>query len=168
MAISKLEAEKEGFLSLIKAHERIIHKVCRVYVWNESERDDLFQEILYQIWRSWSSFRGQSKPSTFIYKIALNTACTQYKKNISQQNDIALYQSETGLTHDESGDDQLQRLYWAIGQLNDVEKAVISLYLDNHSTEQIADFLGITASNAGVKIYRIKKKLKIIYHNEKE
>lgn len=167
MAILKKETEKEAFLSLLKAHEGIIHKVCRVYAWNESEREDLFQEILYQLWRSWNSFRGESKPSTFIYKIALNTACTQYKKNISHQNGIALYQSEKDLARDAPGDDQLQRLHWAIGQLNDVEKAVISLYLDSHSTEKIAEFLGITTSNAGVKIYRIKKKLKTIYHHEK-
>jgi RNA polymerase sigma-70 factor (ECF subfamily) len=160
------EADKLAFTQLVKEHERIINKVCRVYTRNESDRQDLFQEILYQLWRSFGNFRGESKPSTFIYKVALNTACTQLRNDDRRQRNMAQYQKEDNAPDGENTDEQIQRLHWAISQLDDAEKAIITLYLENHSTEEIAEIIGISTSNAGVKIHRIKKKLQTIYSHE--
>lgn len=155
---------EEHFIELINQHQKIIHKVCRVYAYSQEAHSDLFQEILLQLWKSWSNFRNQSKISTWMYKVALNTAMTYAKKEIKmkgKQQELAeetMFQARPDV-YEESDFEKLQD---AISKLSRPEKAIILLYLEKHSYKEIALMIGITETNVGAKINRIKTKLKSI------
>jgi len=153
---------QKAFLKTIQLHQKIIHKVSRVYRDTREDQQDLFQEIVYQLWKSFPGFRGDSKVSTWIYRIALNTAIASFRKpkiptdqfeNIPDQ---LHHNEEPGISENE------ERLYVALRQLNDSEKAIISLFLEDYSYQEIAAITGITENYVGVKMNRIKEKLKAI------
>jgi RNA polymerase sigma-70 factor (ECF subfamily) len=132
-----------------------------VYAYTEADRQDLFQEIVIQLWKALPKFKGDSKFSTWMYRVALNTAITGLRK---QRNFIDTYEPTT-LPHysDEAvnaDDEQWQRLYQAIEQLNDVEKAIVMLYMEDKTYEEMKDILGIAPGNLRVKMNRIKDKLR--------
>lgn len=151
------------FLEMIRQHGGIIHKVSRLYRQEEADRQDLIQEILYQVLKSWPQFRGESKRTTWIYRIALNTAIADYRKLKR-----TLPTATLGADHPEIVDNlydfekeqQLEQLYSAIRQLNEIERAVVMLYLDDKSYEEMEDILGINQGNLRVKMNRIKDKLR--------
>ncbi|MEM8968454.1 MAG: sigma-70 family RNA polymerase sigma factor [Bacteroidota bacterium] len=147
---------KQEFIHIISIHQNIIHKVVRIYRDTSEDREDLFQEIVYQLWKSYPAYEGRAKITTWIYQIALNTAIAKYrKKQISTHSTKSLEVAlEKPSVHPER-----DRLYRAISTLNEAEKAVITLYLDDYRYEEIADMLGITISHVGVKLHRIKEKL---------
>ncbi len=155
---------KDEFSALITQNQDIIHKVCNVYCPIPQDREDLFQEVVYQLWKSYNTFRGEAKFTTWMYRVALNTAITSFKKFKKQpppreiNEKILQYPEQT----DDIFDERLKSLYESIAQLSDIEKAVIMLHLEEHSYQDIAKIMGITESNVGVKINRIKKKLKEI------
>lgn len=126
--------------------------------------DDLFQEIVLQLWKSYDSFKGDSKFSTWMYRVGINTAITLYRKKKRKPGEDSLenhhfrIQSEEG--RDEHLELQLKMLKVAINQLNDIERALVLLYLDELSYKEISDTLGISEVNARVKMNRVKKKLK--------
>ncbi len=155
---------QDEFSKLITDNQDIVHKVCNVYCPNPQDRADLFQEIVYQLWKSSNTFRGDAKFTTWMYRVALNTAITSFKKFKKQP--IPKEINERILEYPEQKDDlfdeRLKSLYEAIGQLSDIEKAIIMLHLEEHTYQDIAKVMGITESNVGVKINRIKKKLKEI------
>jgi RNA polymerase sigma-70 factor (ECF subfamily) len=150
---------EQEFVALINQHQKLIHKVCYLYLNDMNDREDLFQEITLQVWKSMSSFKGESKFSTWLYRIALNTAITFYRKE--RKSIIVLTEvlpdkaEETNIA-----EEQLKELHYAIGQLSKIEKALVMLYLENCSYNEIAEVLGITANNVAVKMSRIKTKLK--------
>ena len=150
------------FLKTIHQHQNIIHKVSRMYRDSPEDRQDLFQEIVFQLWKAYPGFRNISKVSTWMYRIALNTAIATYRKP-----KIAIDKSETipekfhPVDTNEPSENQ-ERLFAALRLLNDSEKAVISLFLEDYSYQEIASITGITESNVGVRINRIKEKLKLI------
>jgi len=151
--------EKE-FLALIHDNQQIIYKVCRLYRDNREDQEDLFQEIVYQLWKSYPGFNGASKVSSWIYRIALNTAIAIYRKP-----SVAIENYETIPEYIHSVDEQTisenaERLFAALRQLNDAEKAIISLYLEDFSYKDIAEITGLSESNIGVRLNRIKNKLK--------
>jgi RNA polymerase sigma-70 factor (ECF subfamily) len=155
---------KNEFSKLITEHQDILHKVCHVYCPNPSDREDLFQEIVYQLWKSYNTFRGDSKFTTWMYRVALNTAITGFKKYQKQPkpkdlNDRILQMPEK---KDDLTEDRLKALYEAISTLNDIDKALIMLHLEENTYQEIAVIMGITETNVGVKLNRIKKKLKEI------
>jgi len=153
---------QKAFLKSIQLHQKIIHKVSRLYRDTREDQQDLFQEIVYQLWKSFPEFRGDSKVSTWIYRIALNTAIASFRKPkilTTQFESIPdqFYQNEeAGISENE------ERLYAALRQLNDSEKAIISLFLEDYSYQEIAAITGITENYVGVKMSRIKEKLKLI------
>ena len=158
------QLEKQ-FVSLLDEHQNIVHKVCRVYTNNSDAHKDLFQEVTIQLWKAYPKFRGDSKFSTWMYRVALNTAITLYRKSKRQiqTNDISDFHYK--LEYDEYDgeiEEQMQLLYKAIRQLSDVEKALILLYLEDKPYKEIAETMGITEVNARVKVNRIKGKLKTI------
>lgn len=161
---------QDDFSALITQNQDIIHKVCNVYCPHPQEREDLFQEIVYQLWKSYSTFRGEAKFTTWMYRVALNTAITSFKKFKKQP--ISREINERILEYpeqkDELLDEKLKSLYEAIAQLSEIEKAVIMLHLDEHSYQDISKIMGITESNVGVKINRIKKKLKEILQQKEK
>jgi RNA polymerase sigma factor (sigma-70 family) len=148
-----------AFLTLMAEHQGIIHKICRLYRDSREDREDLFQEITFQLWKSFPSFKGNSLISTWLYRIALNTAIASYRK----EKPTIDYVETLPEFAEESQNEELilrqERLLAAMKQLNESEKAIIALYLDDLSYLQIAEILGISENNVGVKINRIKTKI---------
>ena len=155
-------AESE-FIQLIQEHQRIIHKVCRMYVQRPEDREDLFQEITLQAWKSYPRFKGNARFSTWLYRVALNTAITYYRKqkrNPITHSDISGYEIPEAPT--DPTDAQFQLMYKAIGELSEVDKALVLLYLEDYPYDDIAQMMGITPNHVAVKMNRIKSKLQSI------
>ncbi|WP_313566637.1 sigma-70 family RNA polymerase sigma factor [Empedobacter sp.] len=139
------------FTELVEKNQGIIHKVCRIYTDDKDSHDDLFQEIVLQLWRSYDSFKGDSKFSTWMYRVSLNTAITLIrKKTKSSETDFNEAQF-LNLTSDDKDE-----------FLNDVERALVLLFLEDLPYKDIAETLGISEVNARVKMNRVKIKLKEI------
>jgi len=154
--------EKE-FVKIISENQGIIHKVCSIYCDSEEDGRDLFQEILAQLWKSYGSFRGQSKFSTWMYRVALNTAITDFKKIRKQPDRNRLEVETVQLVHEEYDpevEEQILLLHRAVARLTGIEKSIILLFLENRSYEEIAEITGITRNYVRVKMNRIKHKLK--------
>lgn len=156
---------EHNFVELLEKHQNVAHKVCRLYTTNQDAHNDLFQEITIQLWRAFPKFRGDAKFSTWMYRVGLNTAITIYRKskrtiNTEEFNDVKI--KITAEDYDDTEDQQLKFLYSAIHQLNDIEKALIFLYLEDKDYKEIGETLGISAGNARVKMNRAKNKLKTI------
>jgi len=159
--------EKE-FVKIITENQGIIHKVCSVYCDTEEDRRDLFQEILTQLWKSFPTFREESKFSTWMYRVALNTAITSFKKNKRQPDQNGLTIENIQLAQEEydpTTDEQMRMLHQAIAKLSGIEKSIILLFLENKSYEEIAEITGITQNYVRVKMNRIKHKLKKYMEN---
>ena len=157
-----LEAE---FLSDFEKNQNIAHKICRMYTTDKEAHNDLFQEITIQLWKNYSKFRGDAKFSTWMYRVALNTAISLYRKSTKSIktddfSNVAFRISST--EYDDTEEKQLEALYKAIHQLNDIDKALIFLYLEDKNFHEIAETLGISNVNARVKMNRAKEKLKSI------
>jgi RNA polymerase sigma factor (sigma-70 family) len=149
-------SEKE-FLTRIKEHQNIIYKLVRLYATREEDKKDLYQEIVLQAWKAYSSFRGESKFSTWLYRLCLNTIFTiQRKTNRIDYTDTASYEGQLITT---SVNDEKERLYKAIRTLPETERAVISLHLDGYDNKEVSELLGITANLVGVKLHRAKQQL---------
>jgi RNA polymerase sigma factor (sigma-70 family) len=154
---------KHRFTEDLEKNQNIIHKVCRAYTTSDSAHKDLFQEITIQLWRAYPKFRGDSKFSTWAYRVALNTAISLYRKSKRQIETSEIYDNLKELEfkdYDDEKDQQVKLLYKAIRQLSDIEKALCLLYLDDKSYKEISKTLGITEVNARVKMNRTKTKLK--------
>jgi RNA polymerase sigma-70 factor (ECF subfamily) len=153
------------FLSDFETNQNIAHKICRIYTTNKDAHNDLFQEITIQLWKNYPKFRGDSKFSTWMYRVALNTAISLYRKStrrIKTQDISDFAYKIKGHEYDDTEEKQLASLYKAIHHLNDIDKALIFLYLEDKPYKEIAETLGITAVNARVKMNRAKEKLKNI------
>lgn len=150
-----------NFEALIKECHPIIYKICRVYS-DKEDFDDLYQEVLISLWKSFKSFEGRSKWSTWLYRVALNTALTYQRKEKRRKGDI-LYEDAPDIAAPKDEKDEkeaeVERLYHAIAQLKKDDRSVILLYLDERKYEEIAEITGLTLSNVGVRVNRIKKKL---------
>ena len=166
--MKKIELE---FSKLIEKNQGIIHKVCRIYTNNEEDSQDLFQEILLQLWKSYKSFQGNSKFTTWMYRVALNTAITLFRKSTktinTQEIDNTLYKISENDDFSEK-QEQINRLYEAIKNLSEIERALVLLYLEDLSYREISETLGITEVNARVKMNRVKTKLKEIMNKNEE
>lgn len=153
------------FIQIINTHARILHKVCRLYGRNEEDRKDLYQEMVLQLWRAFPSYRREARPSTWMYRVALNTAISLYRRQLRQVAPVALdsdlLTSAQAVGPPET-DGRVSQFYTAIEHLSPIEKAIVFLYLDDNSYEEIARIMGISLSNVGVKLNRIKGKLKRI------
>lgn len=153
------------FISEFQENQNIIHKVCRIYTNNQEAHNDLFQEITIQLWKAYPKFRGDSKFSTWMYRVAFNTAISLYRKTKRNIETTQIYDNLKELEYhdyDDSKDKQLKLLYDAIYSLNDIEKALALLYLEDKTYKEIATTLGISEVNARVKMNRTKTKLKNI------
>jgi len=154
--------EKE-FLQIIQKNQGIIHKVCNIYCDTEDDRNDLFQEIVVQLWRSYPTFRNESKVSTWMYRVALNTAITSFKKSKRRPDQNRLtyenFQIEDE-AYDTETEERIRSLHKAVNHLTGIEKSIVLLYLENKKYEEIAEITGITQNYVRVKMNRIKKKLK--------
>lgn len=153
------------FVNLLEENQNLIHKICRLYTDEESAHKDLFQEISIQLWKAYPSFRGESKFTTWAYRIGLNTAISLFRKKNRQIDTTSFnpiihhfeYQE-----YNEEEEQQLKLMYRSLHQLNDIDKALVFMYLESKTYEEIAETLGISEVNARVKMNRIKNKLKKI------
>lgn len=158
------ELYKREFTELIEKNQGIIFKVSGMYCENEACKEDLFQEILLQLWKSYPTYNQQAKFSTWMYRVALNTAFSQFRK-IKHSRTKVIYEIPENIQDDNGYEEKTTRekiLHQAIGRLKMTEKSIIILYLDGYPYEEIADIIGISVSNVGVKINRIKSKLQRI------
>lgn len=155
----QLESE---FVKQLEENQNIVHKICRLYTNDQDAHNDLFQEVTIQLWKAYPKFRGDAKFSTWMYRVALNTAITLYRKS-TRRVKTTDYDSVQFKIADSSEDDetteQLTLLYGAVKQLNDIEKALVFLYLEDKNYREISETLGISEVNARVKMNRVKTKL---------
>jgi RNA polymerase sigma-70 factor, ECF subfamily len=152
-----MNSEKE-FTALIHEHRGIIYKVIRLYVRHEEDEQDLFQEIILQAWRSLPNFKGNSKFSTWLYRVALNTVLS-FKRRPQL---VVPHENLADLKTSTDGSkilDDAESLYIAIRELNEIERMIITLHLEGYENEEIADMTGLSKNNTAVKLHRIKEAL---------
>lgn len=148
----------------IYANQIIINSICFSFCNDRADREDLFQEIIYRVLKSYRHFREQSTFSTWLYRVALNTAITYRKKKRPELYDgKPVLQEKDFNTEDKDTEEDIKLLYESISKLNKIDRVIILLYLDEHSYQEIAEITGFTAKNISVKIHRIKKRLHEIY-----
>ncbi len=151
------------FVNLLEENQNILHKICRLYAEDLEAHKDLFQEMVIQLWHSYPKFKGESKFSTWAYRVALNTAISLYRTKKRRIATVELDNSLQNIHYEEYNDvqeEQLRFLYNAVRKLNDIEKALVYMYLEDKDYQEIAETLGISEVNARVKMNRIKTKLK--------
>ena len=156
---------EHSFVEQLEKNQNIVHKVCRLYTNNQDAHNDLFQEITIQLWRAYPKFRGDAKFSTWMYRVGLNTAITLYRKSkrrVNTQDFEAIQFKIKADEYDDTEEEQLKLLYKAVHQLNDIEKALVFLYLEDKNYKEISETMGISEVNARVKMNRVKKKLRTI------
>lgn len=165
-----METTENKFTQLIQENQGIVHKICRIYTDSPEAHEDLFQEIVLQLWKSFNSFKGESKFSTWMYRVSLNTAITLIRKknktietsSIDRQSFFDIRSND----EDEEKEERLRMLYSSIKMLNDVERALVLLYLEDLPYRKISETLGITEVNARVKMNRIKDKLRQLMNQD--
>ena len=158
----RVTEEEKKFINLINQHQGLIHKICLMYENDSEVRNDLFQEIVLQLWKSFPSFRGEAKITTWMYRIALNTAISGFRKQTRYVKTEDL--RELHLNISDSGGDEFeenfQRLQTAIRQLSEIERAMIMMALEEVPYEEIAETIGITQNNVRLRMNRIREKLR--------
>jgi RNA polymerase sigma factor (sigma-70 family) len=156
--------DQEKFLKLIEDNRAIIWKICHSYCRNQYQREDLAQEIIYQLWKSGDSFDKGFKFSTWMYRVALNVAISFYRKETKSNPVVALMDNHLELAEqtDSSNlrEENVRHLQQAMNQLKELDRALMILYLEEKSYAEIAEILGITETNVATKINRIKERLK--------
>jgi RNA polymerase sigma-70 factor, ECF subfamily len=152
---------KKEFTKLLQENQGIIHKICNIYFYNRPEKEDYTQELIVEVWKAFPNFKRQAKFSTWMYRVALNSAIDILRKEKNQLQYINLSQSELEIPDNQSNkeSEKKEKLYSAINQLSEVEKAIIILYLEDYSYKEISEIVGISETYTGVKINRIKTEL---------
>ena len=166
--MQKNELEKR-FEEQISEHEPLLYKVCHTYAYTRADREDLFQEIVIQVWKAYPHFKGDSKFSTWMYRVAINTAISGLRKRknvITSHDPDNLPVDLSDDSQSQAEEERFQELYRAIGQLNQVEKAIVMLYMEDHSYAEMEEILGISQGNLRVKMSRIKDRLRQLTRNK--
>ncbi|MBO9693239.1 RNA polymerase sigma factor [Chryseobacterium sp.] len=154
-----------AFLKLVNQHKGILYKASRIYADSVEDREDLQQEILIQLWKSYQTFKGNSEFSTWMYRVAINTAITFLKKEKQRsdnQTDVPSYFEVQQEDYNPTKDRQLEIFYSAVQELNSLEKAVIFYFMEGMSHKEIGNNLGLSEGNARVKLNRTKEKIQQI------
>ncbi|WP_462254457.1 sigma-70 family RNA polymerase sigma factor [Ferruginibacter sp.] len=159
-----MQNNKEEFIKRIDEHKLIIYKICNSYCKNQYDRDDLAQEITYQLWKSFNHFNGAVKFSTWMYRVALNVAITFYRKTKTGEAIIKLAEPDTEIEDSKEDTADLEKNIYTLQQflneLKELDKALMILYLEEKAYSEIAEILGITETNVATRISRVKDKLK--------
>lgn len=157
-----MSSKEKEFAQLIKDNQGLIIKVSRLYTNTLEDEQDLFQEIVLQLWRSYGSYKGEAKISTWMYRVALNTAITLFRKKTKSPatDELADLHYKNFVENDDEKEQQVSLLYKVIKMLPNIERAIVTMYLDDLPYKEIAENLGITEVNARVKMNRLKKTLK--------
>lgn len=152
---------KKEFIGIIKENQGLIYKVTKVYTNSKEDAQDLYQEIVYQLWKSFGSFRNESKISTWMYRIALNTSIAHLNKEKRKGNHAPIDEVLLNKTdiNDTLKEEQIEVLYAHIKKLDTIEKGIILLYLEGKTYDEIASITGFTSTNVGTRLGRIKQKI---------
>ena len=160
LIISLMEASEREFASIVRKHKNIIYTVCYMFSKDEDEVSDLFQEILINLWKGYEKFRGDSSLNSWIYKVSLNTCISadRKKKKMGKKVDLSV---GSNLYEDTDQDTkQIRQLYDRISKLGVIDRAIVLLWLDNLSYDEIGEIVGISTKNVSVKLVRIREQLK--------
>ena len=164
-----MSALEKEFLEKIEKHKGVIFKISKMYMDDFDDQKDLFQEITFQVWKAYPTFEGRSEFSTWLYRIALNTAIlflkSEKRRSFIQNNEVSNFKINQE-EYDDEDEQKLKKMYEAINQLNAIDKALIFYYLENYSGKQIAEQMGISEVNARVKMNRAKEKLKQLINTQ--
>lgn len=158
---NRMKSNQEEFLKIISAYQGIIHKVNLIYFKSDADKQDNFQEVVYHLWRSFPSLRNKEKLASWIYAIAINTSISKIRKDsrlVFPETMPDIPYTET--TSDIEQNINYQNLLDALQKINEVDRSIILLYMEDYSYDDIAEIAGISVSNVGVKIHRIKEQLK--------
>ncbi len=158
MDSSRLDGD---FLALLNEYRGAVHRVCRSYANGIDDREELFQEIVCQLWRAFPSYRREAAPITWIYRIALNTAITAIRRRTRRPPHVALEAAPEPVSAPAAGSDsgQLELLYRAMRKLGEVERGLLMCYLDGLSYREIGEVLGISETNVGARLSRTRARL---------
>ena len=163
-----MQTKEQEFLTKIEVHKGILHKVSKMYMDNRDDQQDLFQEIVCQLWKSYDSFRNESQFSTWMYRVAINTAIVFLKKEKRKVDkyEIASENIKEETNDSEIKESQIEHFYKAVQKLEKIDKAIIFYQLEGFSHKEIGGNLGISEGNARVKLNRAKEKLKGMIKNQ--
>lgn len=148
------------FLIVVEENKKLIYKVSQIYCDSTIDKKDLFQEIIANLWRAYPNFKGNSKISSWIYRIALNTAITWFRESVKHKKLVEYGNFVPNVSNDYELEEVYEQLYSAIGHLGKIDRAIILLQLDGYSYDEISEIIGLTKTNVATKINRIKLKLK--------
>lgn len=157
-----MKSLKEEFLDILSDYQGIVHKVCLIYFRNKTDREDNFQEIIYQLWKSFPGLQNKNSIGSWIYAVSINTSISRLKKasRIEYREKLPESVDQFDILEDLSSNETLRILLQAIYKLNEIDKSIMLLYLEEKSYDEIAGILGISKSNVGVRINRAKELLK--------
>ena len=155
-----MKNQEEQFAQLVRENKSTIYMVCYMFSHDAEEVNDLFQETLINMWKGIGSFREESKVSTWIYRIALNTCLLQERKKAKEVEKVPLTMDVNFFEDDDEQSQQVRQLHQRIGRLGLVDRALVMLWLEGMSYDEIGSVMGISAQNVGVKLFRIKEQLK--------
>lgn len=150
--------DNKEFIDMLLQNKRIIYKVCFMYAKDNDDINDLYQDVVLNLWKAFRNFRGHSNIGTWIYRIALNTCITGLRKK--KNHDYVPLNQDIDIRDDCEHDDCLRQMYQLIHQLDQIDKMYIMLWLDEKSYDEIAEIVGVSRNNVAIRIYRIKEKLK--------
>ena len=156
---------EKAFIELVRENERLIYKVCSVYVSDEFPMADLYQEVIYNLWKGFSKFRNECSVSTWMYRIALNTCITGMRKELRRPQHVPILELQEQLIEPESLAENIREMYKLIHQLKTLERAIVLLWLEEKSYQEIAEITGLSVNNVAIKLKRIKEKLKEMSNN---
>lgn len=157
--MNKQELES-AFIALVEEHKRIIYKVCYVYATDKENLNDLYQEVVINLWKAYPRFRGECAASTWIYRIGLNTCISFFRKSKSRPEVVPITVDLEAFADEEDKTVSLRELYRMINSLGQLERALILLWLEERSYQEIADIIGISKNNVAVRLNRIREKLR--------
>ena len=158
-----MKIQEEQFARLVREHKNTIYTVCYMFSQDEDEVNDLFQETLINMWKGIDGFREESKISTWIYRVALTTCLLQERKKKKEVQTVPLSMDINFFEDNDANSSQVRQLHERIGKLGLVDRAIVMMWLEDMSYDEIGAVMGITAQNVGVKLFRIKEQLKKIH-----
>lgn len=153
------DSRQKRFLEIARQYKGVIYRVCSVYASDESPFSDLYQEVMINLWTGLESWRGEAKLSTWIYRLAINTCLTWHRRNRRRPLTISLDNAFDAMADEAEDSNSIKELYEMIGRLEPFDKAIVMMWLDEKSYDEIAQVMGISKTNVGTRLNRIRAKL---------
>lgn len=157
--------QKHNFIQIVESNQGIIRSLCKVYYPGVEDQKDVFQDIVLQLWKSFESFRGESKISTWIYKVSLNTILTKVRNEERKIVTESIVSSELSFSN-AMADDEVELLHRVIQSLKELDKAIVILFLEGYKNKEIAQILNVTTTNVSTRLNRVKAELKAKFKNQ--